>query len=270
MTENKLEEYRKQIDKIDEHIVKLFSQRFELVKQIGKIKQKNKIPVVDNNRFQQVLEKVKKIAEKQGISKDFIEEIYNIIHKYSCELEHNLPLTIGHQGISGAFSHIATKQLFHYNKIISFPTFELLFKALQQDKINLAVIPIENSYTGKISETNDLIKKYKFKMIKKLKLPIQHNLVAIKCTKLNDITDIFSHEQALKQCQKNIKKILPKAKLHSTTNTAISAQFVSNSQNQHYACICSADAIKEYKLENLYPNFQDKKDNYTLFAVIAK
>ena len=270
MKENKLEEYRKQIDIIDTKIVELFSKRFELVKQIGKIKQKNKIPVVDNNRFQKVVKKVENIAEKQGISKDFIEEIYNIIHKYACELERNLSIKIGHQGISGAFSHIATKRLFPYDEIISFPTFELLFKALQRDKINLAVIPIENSYTGKIPETNDLMKKYKFKIIKKLQLPIHHNLVAIKGTKLNDITDIFSHEQALKQCQKNIKKILPKAKLHSTTNTAISAQFVSNSQNQHYACICSADAIKAYKLENLYPNFQDKKDNYTYFVVITK
>ena len=270
MKENKLENLRKQIDIIDTKIVELFSKRFELVKQIGKIKQKNKIPVVDGNRFQQVLEKVKKIAEKQGISKDFIEEIYNIIHKYACELEHNLSIKIGHQGISGAFSHIATKQLFHYDKIISFSTFELLFKALQKDQINLAVIPIKNSYTGKIPETNDLMKKYKFKIIKKLQLPIRHNLVAVKGTQLNDITDIFSHEQALKQCQKNIKKILPKAKLQIMKNTAMSAQYVKQKNNKHYACICSADAIKEYKLENLYPNFQDKKDNYTLFAVIAK
>ena len=146
----------------------------------------------------------------------------------------------------------------------------MLFKALQQDKINLAVIPIENSYTGKIPETNNLMKKYKFKIIKELQLTIKQNLAGVKNTKLDDITDIFSHEQALKQCTETIKKLLPTAKLHSTTNTAISAQFVSNSQNQHYACICSAEAIKEYKLENLYPNFQDKKDNYTLFAVIAK
>ena len=87
MKENKLEEYRKQIDIIDTKIVELFSKRFELVKQIGKIKKENNIPVVDNNRFQKVLEKVENIAEKQGVSKDFINDIYNIIHKYSCELE---------------------------------------------------------------------------------------------------------------------------------------------------------------------------------------
>ena len=87
MTENKLEEYRKQIDKIDKKLVELFVERFEIVKQIGKFKKENNIPVVDNNRFQKVLEKVENIAEKQGVSKDFINDIYNIIHKYSCELE---------------------------------------------------------------------------------------------------------------------------------------------------------------------------------------
>ena len=87
MTENKLEELRKEIDKCDKQIVDLFSKRFEIVKQIGKFKKENNIPVVDNNRFQKVLEKVANIAEKQGVSKDFINDIYNIIHKYSCELE---------------------------------------------------------------------------------------------------------------------------------------------------------------------------------------
>ena len=87
MTENKLEEYRKKIDVIDTEIVELFVERFEIVKQIGKFKKENNIPVVDNNRFQKVLEKVANIAEKQGVSKDFINDIYNIIHKYSCELE---------------------------------------------------------------------------------------------------------------------------------------------------------------------------------------
>ena len=87
MTGNKLEEYRKQIDEIDKNIVELFAKRFEIVKQIGKFKKENNIPVVDNNRFQKVLEKVENMAMKQGISKDFIDEIYYTIHKYACELE---------------------------------------------------------------------------------------------------------------------------------------------------------------------------------------
>ena len=87
MTGNKLEEYRGKIDKIDEEIAKLLAERLILVKQIGKFKKENNIPVVDENRFNKVLEKVENIASKERISKDFIDEIYYTIHKYACELE---------------------------------------------------------------------------------------------------------------------------------------------------------------------------------------
>ena len=87
MTENKLENLRKEIDKIDSEIIQLLAKRFKVVKQIGVFKKENKLDVIDNRRFKKVLEKVANIAEKQGISKDFINDIYNIIHAYSCELE---------------------------------------------------------------------------------------------------------------------------------------------------------------------------------------
>lgn len=87
MTKNELEKLRKEIDICDKKIVELLAKRFEIVKQIGIFKTKNNIPVVDNDRFKKVLEKAENIAIKQGISKDFINEMYNIIHKYSCELE---------------------------------------------------------------------------------------------------------------------------------------------------------------------------------------
>ena len=87
MNENKLENLRKEIDIVDNKIVELFAKRFEIVKQIGVLKKENKIDIVDNKRFQKVLEKVKNLAEKNGISKKFIHEIYEKIHDYSCDLE---------------------------------------------------------------------------------------------------------------------------------------------------------------------------------------
>ena len=87
MIENRLEEFRLEIDSCDKQIVELLAKRFEIVKQIGKLKKENNIPVIDSNRFQQVLEKVENIAFMLGISKDTIKDIYNVIHKHSCELE---------------------------------------------------------------------------------------------------------------------------------------------------------------------------------------
>lgn len=87
MIENELENLRAEIDKIDAEIVQLFAKRLEVVRQIGVFKKDNKIAVVDNRRFQIVLEKVGNLAEKSGISKKFIREIYEKIHDYSCEVE---------------------------------------------------------------------------------------------------------------------------------------------------------------------------------------
>lgn len=87
MKGSKLVKFRKEIDKIDEKIVKLFAKRFKVVGKIGKFKKENNIPVVDNDRFNKLLVKVKKTAIKNDISADFIEDVYNLIHEHSCELE---------------------------------------------------------------------------------------------------------------------------------------------------------------------------------------
>ena len=87
MTGNKLEEYRRQIDKIDEEIIKLLAKRFETVTKIGRFKKENNLSIIDKDRFQKVLDKVKNIASKHRISVSFIQDMYNLIHKYSCELE---------------------------------------------------------------------------------------------------------------------------------------------------------------------------------------
>ena len=82
-----LEDLRKEIDIIDKQLVELIAKRIEVVKKIGIFKRQNNLQVVDEDRFNKVLEKVKHIALKKSISTNFIDEIYNIIHKYSCEVE---------------------------------------------------------------------------------------------------------------------------------------------------------------------------------------
>ena len=87
MIENELEKMRLEIDKIDSEIVQLFAKRFEIVRKIGTLKKANGVEIVDKNRWKKVLEKVENLAEKNGISTEFIHEIYEKIHDYACELE---------------------------------------------------------------------------------------------------------------------------------------------------------------------------------------
>ena len=87
-----LEKLRYEIDKIDNEIVQLFAKRFDVVKRIGKIKKENGIEVLDENRFQRVLGQVAEIAINHGLSKDFIDEIYYVVHKYACRVENDLEI----------------------------------------------------------------------------------------------------------------------------------------------------------------------------------
>ena len=82
-----LDDLRKNIDNIDEQLVELIAKRIEIVKKIGEFKKQNNLPVLDKNRFEKVLEKVEKKAIQQGLSQDFVKELYEVIHKYSCEVE---------------------------------------------------------------------------------------------------------------------------------------------------------------------------------------
>ena len=85
-----LDDLRKEIDLIDNEIVNLIAKRIKVVKKVGQFKKDNNIPVVDNLRFEKVLNKVGELAEKNKISKEFIQDIYNKIHEYMCSIEKDI------------------------------------------------------------------------------------------------------------------------------------------------------------------------------------
>ena len=182
----------------------------------------------------------------------------------------DLPIVVGHQGIVGSFSYIATKQIYPKAKIVSFNTFIDVINAVKDEKISFGIIPLENSYAGRVADVYNIFKDTKLYIVGEKLLKIQHNLAGIYGSKITDIKKIFSHEQALKQCGENLLKILPNVELIATKNTAISANYVSKEKNKHYACVCSIEAVKEYNLKLLKKNIQDKKNNSTLFVVFAK
>ena len=182
-------------------------------------------------------------------------------------------MKVGYQGVEGAFSSIASKQMFPHAKYISFKTFFNVLEAIENNEIDCGILPIENSYAGRVAGMHNLFKDFCNKnlfIIAEKMLKIEHCLCGIKNSKIKDITHIFSHEQALMQCQKNIAKFLPNAKSFSKENTAMSAKFVAESKNSSYSAICSKDACEKYNLQILKENFQDINDNYTLFVALSK
>lgn len=182
-------------------------------------------------------------------------------------------MKVGFQGVDGAFSSIASKQMFPCVNYISFKTFFDILEAIENDEIDYGVLPIENSYAGRVTGMHNLFKDFcdkKLFITNEKMLKIEHYLCGSKGAKIDDITHVFSHEQALMQCQKNISKFLPKAQSLAKENTAISAKFVAENGNASYSAICSKDACDKYGLTILKENFQDVSDNYTLFIGLSK
>ena len=171
------------------------------------------------------------------------------------------------QGEHGAYSELAGKNLFPDSTAIACKTFEEMFDAVRERKSNLALVPIENSRSGRIADTQRLVPESKLKIIGEYFLDVNHCLLVLPGAKLDEIKKIHSHEQGIAQCRKNIIKY--KKDMIIVADTAGAAKMVSETQNKDYAAIASSLAAKIYNLEILKKNFQDTENNVTRFLIMS-
>ncbi len=173
------------------------------------------------------------------------------------------------QGIDGAYSNIATEKLFPLSNIMYFKNFEGVFQAVEKGLCKYGVLPIENSIAGSVNTVYDLMKEHSFRIVRSIKLRIQHSILAKKGVKLESIKEIVSHEQAINQCSKFIKS-LGDIKVTVCSNTALGAKIVSESGRDDVACIASNECAGIYDLDIIKSNVQNADNNYTRFICISK
>lgn len=176
---------------------------------------------------------------------------------------------IAFQGSKGANSDLACAKFYPDFEAKAFPTFLDIFLAIQSGEVEYGMIPLENSYAGRVSEIHDLLQKYEVSIVAEHFFPITHNLVGIKGSKLEDIKQVFSHPQALSQCQNSLQKL--GVTVGEFSNTAEAARFVSNCKDKTKGALCSKVASDLHDLQILKENMQDLgNDNVTIFVVIGK
>jgi len=172
------------------------------------------------------------------------------------------------QGEQGCFSHLASLEIFPNAEIKFCSTFEETFQLAKENPKYKIVIPIENSLAGRVADIHYLIPKYKLQVHAEHFHKINHNLLAIKGSKIKDIETVRSHSQAIGQCQKiisdnNLKPII-------SADTAGSARFIFEKKDKSEAAIASALAAKIYNLEILKSNIEDESGNVTRFFIMGK
>jgi len=176
---------------------------------------------------------------------------------------------IAFQGTEGANSNLACKKFYETFEAKAFATFRDVFDAVEKGEVQYGMIPLENSYAGRVSEIHDLLQKYDVSIVAEHFFPITHNLAALDGAKVEDIKEVYSHPQALMQCQNNLRDL--GVKIWEYSNTAEAAKFVGASNDKTKAALCSKMAADLYGLKIIRENMQDSgNDNVTIFIVIAK
>lgn len=281
-------ELRNEIDKLDDELIPLLLKRMDISRQVAEYKVQNGIPVLNEQRELEILEDV---ASKCGEQGEVIKTVFSAIMDASRALQHkvigggvelrnlisnakcekNLTANgepIACQGVQGAYSGEAAKALFPDSPIDFHKQFEDVFEAVNQNKARFGIIPVENSTAGSVHESYDLIMKYKFFIVGAYDLRVDHCLCAKLGVKFEDIENVYSHTQALSQCNIFLKNFDFTGITFS--NTAAAAKFVSESEKNNIAAICSESAAKKYGLKIIRKGIQNVTNNTTRFIVISK
>jgi len=171
------------------------------------------------------------------------------------------------QGVHGAYSELAGKNIYPDSKSIPCKTFEEMFESVRDKKANIAIVPIENSRSGRVGDTQRLIPESQLKIVGEYFLEVNHCLMGVPGSTLKDIKRIYSHEQGIAQCRKKI--INNKKDMVIVADTAGAAKMISETNSKEDAAIASNLAAKIYNLDILESNFQDFENNVTRFLIMS-
>ena len=179
-----------------------------------------------------------------------------------------MKLKIAYQGVAGAFSHIAAREVFPASEYIPCDTFEMAMDLVQANQADWAMIPVENSNAGRVTDVHFLLPKAGLFIKAEHFLRVELQLLGLKEAKLKDIVSASSHPQALSQSSDFLKK--HKIKPVQRIDTAKSCQDVLNFGDKTKAAIASKLAAEIYGLEILVSGIENANNNTTRFLVMSK
>ncbi len=282
-----LDNIRKEIDSIDDKLIKLLSKRMDCSLKVAEIKRAEGMPVYHPGREQSIFDKVKEKGGKYG---DYFVELYRMLMECSRALQYENLSTDGSlckmldtakntleikgevacYGQVGAFTHIALSSAFDESKITPLfcDTFDKVFSEVNNGTVEFGVVPVENSSAGSVNEVYDLILKYKLFIVSAVAMPITHNLLGLPNAEISNIKAVYSHPQALSQCKNFLSN--RGIEIREYSNTAAAAKLVAYKNDISIGAVGSAACAKENGLKILAPSIQSFANNQTRFIVISK
>ena len=287
-----INEFRDKIDELDKKIVSLFTERMDVAKEVASFKFANNKPVFDPERERELLNKIEKNAG--DLYGNYARKLYGTVMELSRTYQHTLinnstqlsskaldafkktpdlypeKALIACQGVEGAYSQKACDKIFKKPDIKYHKTFEDVFIAVENGDAEYGVVPLENSTAGSVNQTYSLMTKYNFSIVASTKIRVAHCLLSKNGTKLEDVKEIYSHQQAINQCSKFLEKLGSSVKVIACENTAVASKMVSESSRNDIAALSSEDCASLYNLTILAQGVQNTDNNYTRFICFSK
>ena len=285
-----LNQLRAQIDEVDDQLISLVTRRMDIAADIAAYKKEHNLPVLNAQREREKLQDVasKSRADVEGYMRVLYDLMFELSRAYQnrllsretpqlqaikqaiAETPQLFPrkARVMCQGVDGSYSTAACERLFAAPEILYVKSFDGVFNAVSSGLCDYGVIPIENSTMGSVKKVYDLMIEHNFYIVRSTRIKINHCLLANPGARLEDIREVYSHEQALGQCGTWLRA--HNIQVHDCENTAIAAQRVAESGRMDVAAVSSARCAELYGLKNLASNIQDNGNNHTRFICIAR
>ena len=177
-------------------------------------------------------------------------------------------MVVAYQGEPGAYSEQGAVELFPEAELRAFPSIRTVFEAVEVGQAALGLVPMDNSQAGSINETYDLFLRHGLHLVGETVVRVDHCLLALRGSALDELEEVVSHPQAIAQCEEFLSAL--EVTVRAEYNTAGAAKQIAERQLQQTAAIASRRAAELYGLDVLAERIQTYPDNYTRFGVLSR
>lgn len=274
-----LQALRETLERLDDRLLDLLVERMNLAEKVASTKLDTAWPFRDALREERLLLSVRRRATERGLDAHEVERLFRAVLDMSVARQQahvrgleTAPLRVAYQGAEGSYSHLAAQRRFAGRAggvlLTGCETFREVAEAVAEGTCDLALLPIENTTAGSINETYDLLAEERLVITGEVVAAVEHCLLALPGSRLEEIRAALSHPQALRQCAGFFARH-PAIRPQEEYDTAGAARKVRDLGDRSLAAIASASAAAAYGLEILATRIQSATGNATRFVEVA-
>jgi chorismate mutase/prephenate dehydratase len=260
-----LDDLRRQIDSIDDALLKLLNERAEIALRIGKLKSRENRNFHAPSREKEVLERLEDV-NPGPLPKEALRAVYREIMSASLALEE--PVKVAYLGPAGTFSHLAClKEYGSSARFYPVKSFSEVFEEVERGRVHYGVVPIENSIEGAVNNTLDRLIESDLTITSEILLKVSHYLMSLS-GEMERVRKVYSHPQPTAQCRQWIEKHIPQLPIIEAESTASAAQRAA--EDPEGAAIAGEAAVRFYGLKVIEKSIEDNVHNVTRFLTVSK